>query len=49
MEVFDALMRRCGVLDYVVCVRGFAVRFRLYHDGAWLEGSSITPVTYWGA
>jgi hypothetical protein len=46
---FDALMRAYGFRDVVVCLRGWAVRFEGYHDGAWLEGYRTTVVLYWGA
>lgn len=48
--VFDALMSMYGLFDYVVCTKyGTALRYRCYHDGAWLEGHDVEPVIYWGA
>ena len=50
-EVFDAMMKLYGIFDYAVWVYdyNYYVRYRGYHDGAWLEGYKIDPINYWGA
>ena len=47
--VFEAMMKSFRQLDIAICLSFGVIRYRIYHDGAWLEGYRIEPVIYWGA
>lgn len=53
-EHFDLFFAKYGVCDYLIYGNDINnnkgwYRYRVYHDGGWLEGYDIEPVIYWGA
>ena len=50
VHTFNLFFDKFGRFDYVVYTKKFGyLRYRCYHDGAWLEGYDMEEVIYWGA